>query len=183
MNNLELTYSPYKLELKSSFETAHGRFDKRKGFIISIKNEDGLEGLGDTAPFPEMGSETYKEAEQALKNIKLDLKIDLTDIKDSFKKLLNSYDSLPSLRHGIEQALLNLICKEKNTTLDKLLKLNLKKVIQVNTSIGFLPVKEVIDKVRSVIGRGCKTIKLKAGRDNFEADWQCVKAIKDEFGG
>ena len=110
MNNLELTYSPYKLELKSSFETAHGRFDKRKGFIISIKNEDGLEGLGDTAPFPEMGSETYKEAEQALKNIKLDLKIDLTDIKDSFKKLLNSYDSLPSLRHGIEQALLNLIC-------------------------------------------------------------------------
>lgn len=88
MNNLELTYSPYTLKLKSSFETAHGRFDKRKGFIISLKNEDGLEGLGDAAPFPEIGSETYKDAEQALKNMKLDLKIDLTDTRESLKNCL-----------------------------------------------------------------------------------------------
>ena len=92
MNNLELTYSPYTLELKSYFETAHGRFDKRNAFIISIKNEGGLEGLGDTAPFPEIGSETYKDAEEALKNIKLNLKIDLTNIRKSFKELLNDYD-------------------------------------------------------------------------------------------
>ena len=182
MNNLKLTYSPYKLELKSFFETAHGKFNKRKGFIVSIKNSVGVEGLGDTTPFPEIGSETFEDAEQALKNIKLDLKIDLADIMESFKELLIDYDSLPSLRHGIEQALLNLICKEKNITIDKLLGLNLKRIININASIGFLQEDETIKKAKKLIESGFKTLKIKTGRDNFEADWQCVKAIKDEFG-
>ena len=182
MNNLELTYTPYSLELKSSFETAHGRFDKRKGFIISLKNEDGLEGLGDTAPFPEIGSETYKDTEPALKNIKLDLKIDLSDIRESFKKLLNSYDSLPSLRHGIEQALLNLICKEKIVTIDRLLELNLKRIININASIGFLSEHETIKKAKALIESGFSTLKIKTGRDNIAEDYNCLKAVRDEFG-
>ncbi len=180
MNNLELTYSPYKLELKSSFETAHGKFNKRKGFIVSIKNSVGVEGLGDTAPFPEIGSETFKDAEQALKNIKLDLKIDLADIMESFKELLIDYDSLPSLRHGIEQALLNLICKEKNITIDKLLGLNLKRIININASIGFLPEDETIKKAKKLIESGFRTLKIKTGRDNFEDS--CIKVIREEFG-
>jgi len=182
MNNLELTYSPYKLELKSSFETVHGKFVDRKGFIISIKNFDGVEGIGDTAPFPEIGSESLVDSEQALKSIKLDLKIELTNICESFKELLNEYDSLPSLRHGIEQALLNLICKEKNVAVDKLLELNLKKVIKVNASIGFLTKDETIRKAKQLIEKGFKTLKIKAGRDNFEYDYNCIKAFRDEFG-
>ncbi len=151
MNNLELTYSPYKLKLKSSFETALGKFDDRKGYIISIRNSNGVKGIGDTAPFPEIGSESLQDSEQALKSMQLDLKIDLTNIRESFKELLNDYDSLPSLRHGIEQALLNLICKEKNVTVDKLLKLNLKRVINVNASIGFLTEDETIHQANKLI--------------------------------
>lgn len=182
MNNLELTYSPYQLELKSSFETAHGKIDFRKGFIISIRNSNGVEGIGDTAPFPDIGSESLEEAEQALKSMKLDFKIELKSIHESFKELLNDYDSLPTLRHGIEQALLNLICKEKNVTIDKLLKLDLKRVINVNASIGFLPEDETILKAKKLIKKGFKTLKIKAGRDNFEDDYNCIKALRDEFG-
>jgi len=182
MNNLELTYSPYKLELKSSFETTHGKFVDRKGFIISIRNSNGVEGIGDTAPFPEIGSESLGDAEQALKSINLDLKIDLTIIRESFNELLNDYDSLPSLRHGIEQALLNLICKEKNITVDKLLELNLKRVINVNASIGFLTKDETILKAKQLIEKGFKTLKIKTGRDEFEDDYNCIKAVRDEFG-
>jgi len=182
MNNLELTYSPYKLELKSSFETAHGNFIDRKGFIISIRDSNGVEGIGDTAPFPEIGSESFGNAEQALKSMKLDLKIELTNIHDSFKELLNYYDSLPSLRHGIEQALINLICKEKNLTIDKLLEFNLKRIINVNASIGFLTEDGTILKAKKLIEKGFKTLKIKAGRDNFEEDYNCIKALRDEFG-
>jgi len=182
MKNLELTYSPYNLKLKSAFETAHGKIEDRKGFIISIKNSNGVEGIGDIAPFPEIGSESLEDAEQALKNMKLDLKIELTNILESFKELLSDYDSLPSLRHGIEQALLNLICKEKNVTIDKLLELNLKRIINVNVSKGFLPKDETILKAKELIKKGFKTLKIKAGRDNFEEDYNCIKAVIDEFG-
>jgi len=182
MKNLELTYSPYNLQLKSSFETAHGKFIDRKGFVISIRNSKGVEGIGDTAPFPEIGSESLEDAEHALKNIKLDLTIELTNIRESFKELLEDYDSLPSLRHGIEQALLNLICKEKNVTIDKLLNLNLRKIINVNASIGFLKEDETILKAKKIIEKGFKTLKIKAGRDNFEDDYNCIKAVRDNFG-
>jgi len=182
MNNLELTYSPYRLELNSSFKTAHGKFIDRKGFIISIRNSNGVEGIGDTAPFPEIGSESLEDAEQALKSMKLDLKIELTSIHESFKELLNDYDSLPSLRHGIEQALLNLICKEKNVTIDKLLELNLKRVINVNASIGFLTEDETILKAKKLIEMGFKTLKIKTGRNNFEEDYNCIKTVRDQFG-
>jgi len=182
MNNLELTYSPYKLKLKSSFETAHGKFSDRKGFIISIRNSKGIEGIGDTAPFPEIGSESLQEAEKLLKNIKFDIKIELTKIRESFKKLLNDYDSLPSLKHGIEQALLNLICKEKNVTIDKLLELKLNKQINVNTAIGFLNKDEIINKAKLLFESGFKTLKIKTGRDNFKDDYNCIKAVRDEFG-
>jgi len=182
MNNLELTYSPYTLKLKSNFETAHGKIDTRRGFIISIRNLSGLEGLGDTAPFPEIGSESFEEDEQALKSIKLDLKIELSNIQNSFKESLNGYDSLPSLRHGIEQALLNLICKEKNVTVDKLLEINLKKNININAAIGFLTKDETIKRANVLIESGFKTLKIKTGRDNFEEDYECIKAVREEFG-
>ena len=182
MKNLELTYSPYNLKLKSAFETAHRRINVRKGFIISVKNSNGVEGLGDAAPFTEIGSESFKETENALKNIRLDLKIELTNIHESFKELLKDYDSLPSLRHGIEQALLNLICKEKKITIDKLLKLNLKKNIIVNAAIGFLSIEETIKKIKDLIGNGFKTLKIKTGRENFEDDYDCIKAVREKFG-
>jgi len=182
MNNLELTYSPYKLELKSSFETAHGKFSSRKGFIISIRNSNGVEGIGDTAPFPEIGSESFGDAERALNNIKLDLKIEFKSIRESFKEQLSDFDSLPSLRHGIEQALLNLICKEKYVTIDKLLDLNLKRIINVNASIGFLPEDEAVKKAKKLMKKGFKTLKIKTGRDNFEDDYNCIKAVRDEIG-
>lgn len=182
MNKLQLKYSPYTLELKSSFETAHGKFNSRKGFIISIKNIKGIEGIGDLAPFPEIGSESLEDAEEALKNIKLDFKIELTNICENFKELLNDYDSLPSLRHGIEQALLNLICKEKKLPVDKLLQLSLKRVVNVNASIGFLPEDETILKANKLIKKGAKTIKIKTGRNNFEDDYNCIKYLRREFG-
>lgn len=181
MKNLTLTYSPYDLKLKSTYETAHGKIEDRKGFIISIKNSSGTEGLGDIAPFPEIGSETVEEAERTLKNIKLDLNIDLTNIRESFNELLSDYDSMPSLRHGIEQALLNLICNEKNVTIDKFLTLNLEKKININAAIGFLNKEETIRKAKILVESGFKTLKIKAGRDNFGEDYNSVKAVREEF--
>ncbi len=182
MSNLSLTFSPYILKLKSSFEVAHGKIKERKGWIISIKNPNGLEGIGDVSPFPEIGSESYEDAESALKNIKLNFKIDLGEIYKSFAEALKEYGSLPSLRHGIEQALLNLICKEKNLAIDKLLNLSLKNEIFANGIIGLLTIDQTINKIKELIEFGYKTFKLKAGRENFTQDFECIKAVRNEFG-
>jgi o-succinylbenzoate synthase len=179
MNKIELKYSPYTIKLKTPFETSKGKITERKAFIISITSEIGKTGIGDAAPFPEFGSESYAETEEALNKIELKINVDLNDIKKSIKYTLKDFEAFPSLKHGIEQALLNLICNEKKTTLNELLNLKLKKEIKVNAAIGFLNPEDAIKKVKDFISSGFDTIKIKVGRENFEDDLALVKAIRE----
>jgi len=182
MSELELRYSPYRLILNTAFETSRGKISQRKGFIINLKSKNGKTGIGDAAPFPEFGSESYEETEEALNKIELKINIDLSDIRKSLKYTLRNFEAFPALRHGMEQALLNLICKEKNSSLSELLKLKLKDEIIVNAVIGFLSAADVHLKVKDIIAKGFNTIKIKVGRPKFEEDLEILKAVRDATG-
>ena len=118
MNTLHLSYSPYTLKLKKYFVTAKGEIRERRGFILTLKDDEGNTGVGECAPFPEFGSESYKEAERELSKLKINLSIDLLNLEKSFKDSLAYFNYYPSLRFGIEQALLKLICKKNKVTLN-----------------------------------------------------------------
>jgi o-succinylbenzoate synthase len=82
----------------------------------------------------------------------------------------------------LEQAIINIICNKNKTTIDNLLNLKLKKVVNVNAAIGFLNVEESVKAAESLIGKGFTTLKLKAGRSNFEKDFSVIKLIRETFG-
>lgn len=181
MKELQLKYSPYLLKLKKPFSTAKGKIEERKGFLISLKNAEGVEGLGDASPFPEFGTETYEECETALKNLSFKIKVDFTNIEESVNELLNDLNGTPALRYGTEQALINLICKEKNSTIDELLNLTLKKQIPVNGVIGFTDEKHSVLLASSLINDGFSAIKIKTGRDDFREDFEILKSLRNEI--
>ncbi len=178
MTNLQLTFFPYALSFKKPFQTAKGKITKRKGFILSLENQDGQKGIGDAAPFPEFGSEKYEETENALKNLKIKLKIDIDNIFKSIDKNLKQYEKLPALRHGLEQAILNLICKEKNESLDKILDRSVKNIIKANAVIGILSLKKSVSEAVRLVNEGYTTLKLKIGRDDFKKDINVIQEIK-----
>lgn len=182
MNELELTYSPYRLILNTAFETSRGKVSERKGFIISLKSENGKTGIGDAAPFPEFGSESYEETEETLNKVELKINIDLSDLRKSLKYTLRNYEAFPALRHGMEQALLNLICSEKNSSLSELLKLKIKNEIIVNAVIGFSSSEDTLKQVKDLTLKGFNTIKIKVGRPRFEEDLEILKAVRDAAG-
>ena len=182
MNKIELTYSSYKLKLVKPFETSKGIISERNGFIIKLKSNSGKIGIGDSAPLPELGSEKYEEDEAALKKIKLKFKLDLALIESNITNILSPYEKLPALRHGIEQALINLICKEKKYSLNELFNKTSRKEIKVNAVIGFLPPKESADAASKFISEGFLTIKVKAGRKSFDEDLSCLKEIRKSVG-
>jgi o-succinylbenzoate synthase len=182
MNKIELKYSPYTIKLKTPFGTSKGRITERNGFIITIKSESGKTGIGDAAPFPEFGSESYEETEEALNKIDLKINVDLNDIRKSVKYTLKDFEAFPSLKHGIEQALLNIICNDKKIALNELLNLKLKSEVNVNAAIGLTNPEEAVKKALNLIAIGFDTIKLKAGRDNFEDDLEVIKGIRDALG-
>jgi o-succinylbenzoate synthase len=182
MKKVDFTCSSYSLKFNKPFETSKGIIEERKGFLIYLKSDSGKTGVGDAAPSPEFGSESYADAENAIKNIKLNLKMNFQDIETSIIHSLSNLDNLPALHHGFEQALLNLISKEKNISLNEILNETSKKDIKVNAVIGFLPPEESAKEAESLINQGYKTLKIKAGRDNFEDDYQCIKAVRDAAG-
>jgi len=182
MNKLELSYHPYKLRLKTSFETSKGKVTERLGFIISLKSQSGNIGIGDVAPFPEFGSETYDDAEKRIDDVNIMMRVEIGEFKESLKVLLSDFNTYPSLKHGLEQALINLICYERNITVADLLNLKLKKEIKVNASIGFLNPEETASRAINFIDEGFDTLKIKTGRDNFEEDLQTIRLIRKKVG-
>jgi o-succinylbenzoate synthase len=182
MNDLQLTFSPYTLKLTKPFITSKKEIKERNGFIIKMIDSKGNEGIGDCCPFPEFGSETLPDAEQALTDIKLTFNVKEDEIENSITENLKKFDKLPSLRHGLEQALINLMCKVKNVTIDDLLKLNLKRKIFVNAAIGFLSQDESVNEATNFVKEGFSTIKLKAGRENFDDDLSAVKSVRKAVG-
>lgn len=182
MKDLQLTYSPYTLKLKKSFFTARTEIKERRGFILRLDDPDGFEGIGDCCPFPEFGSESIEDVENVLSDFKLKVRIDETEIEKSINNCLLNYNKLPALRHGLEQAIINIICNKNKTTIDNLLNLKLKKRVTVNAAIGFLNVDESVKTARTLIEKGFTTIKLKIGRSNFEEDFSVIKLIRKTFG-
>jgi len=182
MKDLQLTYSPYTLKLKKSFFTARIEIKERRGFILRLTDQDGFEGIGDCCPFPEFGSESIEDVENVLADYKLKVIIDETEIEKSINDCLSNYDKLPALRHGLEQAIINIICNKNKTTIDNLLNLKLKKRVNVNAAIGFLNVEESVNAAETLIGEGFTTLKIKVGRSNFEDDFSVIKLIRKTFG-
>ncbi len=182
MTNLELTYSPYNLKLTKPFITSVGKISERKGFIISLKSNNNAEGIGEAAALPEFGSESYEEDESALKNIKLKLKLDLNNLIPAIEENLSEFNHLPALRSGIEQAILNLICVERKSTLSALLNKPTSRNISVNGIIGLINPEEVLKKVRELKSGGFRTIKVKAGREDFKEDLKILDIVRNETG-
>lgn len=182
MNKLELTYHPYELKLKIPFETSKGKITERKGFIISLKSQSGKTGIGDVAPLSEFGSETYEQAERRISPMKIAMRAGIEDIRKSLKDLLSDFNSHPALKHGLEQAIINLICNERNTIVAELLELKLKKEICVNAAIGFQNPDEAVSLARKIVDEGFTTLKIKTGRKNFDDDFYIIKAIRGSVG-
>lgn len=182
MNKLELTYTPYSLKLKKPFQTSRTIITERKGFILKLKSQTSAVGIGEAAPLPDFGSETYEEDEKALENFNLSLRIDFENLEESLEENLNDYNSLPSLRCGLELAILNLICNERETTIPVLLKRNYPESILVNAVIGLITLEKVGEAASDLIQKGFTTIKVKVGRDDFEEDLKTIKKIRETVG-
>ena len=182
MTNLELTYSPYSLNLSQPFRTSGGDIRERKGFIISLKSGSKAEGIGEAAPLPEFGSESYEDDEITLENLQLNIKLDLNNLIPSIEESLSQFIHLPALRSGMEQAILNLVCVERKTTLSELFNKPVAKNISVNGIIGMVDKADAVNKAISLKADGFRTIKIKVGREIFEDDLEVVNNIRAAVG-
>lgn len=183
MNQISLTYLSYSLKLKKPFETVKAKITERKGFIITLKDSEKFKGYGDSAPMPKFGSESFDDDIKFLSDLKLNLKIDLTNFDESLQENLSPLSRLPALRHGFEQAFLNYVCSKTKVSLNELLNRESSSAINVNGLIGFSSIEDACKRASGLIEEGYKTIKVKVGRLKIEEDLKILECIRKNAGG
>ncbi len=170
----EFKFVPYSLKLKSPFKNSSFTITERKGFIISIIDENNFVAYGDVSPLPGFSIETYEECEVELNKLYYSI-ISKTAKNMDFDLIseLQSISNLPSLRFGVEQAFISLLIKRKELTS----LLNHDKVIAVN---GIVPIASKSDMLKSIddlLINNFKTIKIKVGVGKFEDEIDLLNLV------
>ena len=175
-------YSPYLIKLKKTFQSSQQLISEHRGFLISVSDDLGNSAVGEAAPLPGLSLETLSDNEIIL-NILRSYIVDV-QFPDDFKLTeftLANFHSSPSVRFGIEQAIISLLIKKDRNFIKNNFGLT-KSEINVNAIIAFDQLDEILYSIDEKIKLGYTTIKMKIGREDFEDDYSLVAAVRDKFG-
>ena len=174
MNIREFNFSPYSLKFKNPFVNSSFTLSERKGFIITIIDENNFVGYGEVAPLVGFSLETYEDCEIALNKLHYSI-IEKTSSNLEFDLIseLQSISNLPSLRFGVEQAFISLLIKRKELTS----LLNHDKIVAVNGLVAIASKNRMLKNIDSLLAKNIKTIKVKAGIGKFEDEIDLINLI------
>ena len=167
----------YSIPLKSPVKLARTVLHQREGLILQITDDSGLSGFGEISPFPGFSRETLDEAETEISMI-LDCSSDGLTI-DYLKNKINP--ASPSIKFGIESAIIDLESKINGTSIAKLLKKNPRESVSVN---GLLTgsTEEILKKATEYSQNSYKAVKLKVSSDRIQNDIELTKLVRKAIG-
>ncbi len=155
--------------------------DGRSGLIVKVANEDGQTGLGEIAPLPGLNEETLEEATaQTVELIQTlegrEITPELAELRGEFAEWLDDVSLLPSVRFGIEMALLNLLAACEKVPLARLLSGAPAAWVSIN---GLLDgaAEDMLAKAERLANGGYTAVKLKVARKAVEEDIAIVQEV------
>ncbi|VAX07455.1 O-succinylbenzoate synthase [hydrothermal vent metagenome] len=128
-------WQPYCLPLRQPWQTAKAEFSQRRGWLIQLHDEAGHVGLGDCAPLPEAGTESWQQAEtQLAERLPLFRRAE----PELLLAELDACQPTPAARCGLEMALVDLLAQQKNISVAKWLNADARDSVAVNQNAGTL---------------------------------------------
>jgi o-succinylbenzoate synthase len=176
----------FNLSLISPIQITKTQINTRSGFIIRIWDENDHSCLGEMAPLPGLHDETLELALQNLKAmqsflVNSEIPRYLNRLDGGFDKWFSGKEILPSVRFGLEIAILNLIANKNDQSLMSLLSENNQKSINLNGLVSG-DENQIVKQVEQLIQDGYQTIKLKVGRKSVDEDIQIAHEVKKIIG-
>lgn len=179
---------PYRLPLAAPLVLKGARHEAREGVLVRLE-EGGRVGWGDAAPLPGFSPETPAEAAAQLEDAS-DLIAGLRpgpawlDPEDSVHDALDGL--LPSVRFGLDLALADLAAQALGRTLAQALHPDPAVTLPINALLAGEPEAVLAEAVLAEAGRrvaeGYRTLKLKVGRGDPEADARLVCVLREHVG-
>ena len=163
--------TPYRLPLIHPWRDSHGQFTERKGWIIKLRTTE-LTGIGDCAPLPSVGTETYQQAANWLQHHSF--RFNGIGSDDLLIYLDNQDDIPPAVRCGIETAAIDLLCKQNGHSISQWLNPEALDKVSVCANLGALEndIAAHLDQAH-----GCSVIKLKLGLNSLETELESLDRL------
>ncbi len=176
---------PYRLPLIRPLQLMGVTINERTGILLRVSDSHDNNGIGEVAPFPGLHRETYADAHEQLNAFKQlwtrkEMPQHLLPLKDGFEKWLGEKQFSPSVRYGIELAMLNLFANQQGKSLADLLGENPRETVSLN---GLLAgsLNEMDAQLAQLIDEGFRRIKIKVARKSIAEEIGFVQAVNRQL--
>ncbi len=154
----------------------------RTGLVLCLADEKGNIGYGEIAPLSGLHRETLQDAlTQLLETEPFLTGLLIPDavirLDGGMDDLFHSLDMLPTVRFGIEMAVLNLMASSKGLFLHELFGLPFNRFVPVN---GLLSGSrdEILKQARYLSGEGYVSVKIKVGKGDVASEIELIKEMR-----
>ncbi len=176
---------PYTAPLNRPIHIGEHEANKRQGHIIELFTKDGAVGRGDVAPLGGLNPEDLSLACEQTAMVGYSLlgstvSSAIPQFEGAFEKLFSEFDLYPSVRFGVESAILNLLAAVEDMPLSKLLNPDARDTVTISgliTSQG----DEAVQRAGFLRDRGFRAVKLKVGGDPKQAA-AVARAVRETVG-
>jgi muconate cycloisomerase len=168
-----------------------GQVKDTKGFrftsrvvLIFVHTDAGIDGVGESNGSPDWSGETYL-GEKAVIDQHLAPQLigeDPRRIRHCMAKVGGTFAN-SFAKAGIEMALFDILGKALNAPVSQILGGAVRSpVLPLRFPVMPVGPTESADVARRMVGEGCRTIKLKVGRDPLDFDLERVRVVRDAVG-
>lgn len=176
----------YDLPLARPIRVGGAPLARRSGYLILLEDADGNTGIGETAPLPGLHRESAAEALRQLRSLAPALRG--ARVPDGCAALDGACDAWlaphalhPSVRFGIEGAVLSLVAASRATDLPHLLAAAPAAQVRIN---GLLEgdAETVLQEASHLRFAGYATLKIKVGREDPDDEARLVGDVRRVVG-
>lgn len=168
--------TPYKLALKQPLYVLGQTLSQREGIHLTVTTAGGHSGFGEIAPLPGLHEESLAQAKTQVEEVASCLEnIELAS-EAQISLQLDSLRLYPSVRCGLEFALFNILARQQNCSLEKLLNQNPLTSVPINALIqANIKEPDLEQELERRIGQKYSCVKIKCGGLDLEDDVERVK--------
>ena len=169
----------FDLPLRASLYIKRKKITNRQGFILILSTLDGVKGYGEISPLPGLHTETNTEALRQLQNTCTQLPSLYQIVTDLNNKQIFKFMNLyPSVRFGLESAIIDLIANQKGISPAHVLEpQNNCRYIKVN---GLITREDNFqNEIQYFLRTGYQTVKVKLGKKPVDFEIQKILLLHD----
>jgi len=177
----------YQLPLARTLPGLAKNNQHREGYLIKLSDEHGNTGYGETAPLSGISVEMSDIVREQLQQLKTkfngqSVPTSLGQKGSKFSDWLEGLLLAPSVRFGIETAIISLKAASLKKTMAEMIGENYQTTIPIN---GLLDGSKqtILKDAEELLARGYQTLKLKVGNASVEEDIKTVNSLTNLMTG